>query len=153
MRFRGLAWVLATWFGAGRFPVAPGTIGSLAALPIVYLIAWAGPWVIFELSWILLLVGVWASVVVIKETYASDPQYIVIDEVVGQVLTFLFVSQGQVPLWMLGAGFVLFRFCDIVKPWPACAFDRQHDAFGVMMDDVVAGLYAAGLLYFLSRWI
>lgn len=153
MRFRKLAWVLATWFGTGRFPATPGTIGSLAAFPIVYLTVWGGPWLIFEAAWVLLLIGVWATVVIMKETYAPDPQYIVIDEVVGQLLTFMFVAQGQVSAGMMAAGFVLFRCCDILKPWPACAFDRQHDAFGVMMDDVIAGLYAGGLLYILSRYI
>lgn len=141
--------VIATWFFSGKFPYASGTVGSFFTLPLVFILYSFGSGVIFITSIILFLVGWLATICVLKGQDNSDPGFVVIDEVVGQTLSFLFVS-ALFPLcwWMLVVGFFLFRFFDIFKIWPASFFDqRVHSAFGVMMDDVVAGLYAGLVLY------
>lgn len=138
---------LATWFGAGLMPKAPGTWGSLAALPVAWLVLrYGGFWWLAAAVGLIFLVGWWASNVYVAGTSAEDPGAVVIDEVAGQWLTLLPVA----PLvwWHWVAGFVLFRFFDILKPWPVGWADRRvKGGFGVMIDDVIAGLYAGGLLY------
>ncbi len=135
------AFVLGTWFGSGRAPVASGTFGSLAALPFAWAIMFFGgrPYLLAA-AVIVYFIGVWSADVIMRETNTEDPGQIVIDEVVGQWLALL-----ATPLDPFGyaIGFLLFRFFDILKPWPACWADSKlHSATGVMLDDVFAGLYA-----------
>ena len=140
-----IATLLATWFGAGRLPVAPGSWGSLAALPLAWLIVWLGGWTALAAATLLVfLVGWWAADRVVAEAGIADPGWVVIDEVAGQWLTLLFVPPG---LKAYAAGFVLFRLFDIAKPWPVSWADRRiGGGLGVMIDDILAGLYAlAGL--------
>ncbi|MBX3689237.1 phosphatidylglycerophosphatase A [Dokdonella sp.] len=140
---------IACGFGSGLSPVAPGTAGSAAALL---------PWLILrELPWPLVLgvialvfaLGVWASKVAIARLRISDPGAVVIDEFVGQwiaLLPLLFLAHGWV--WLF-AGFVLFRVFDVTKPWPVSWADRKlKGGLGVMLDDVLAGAYAALVLWF-----
>ena len=85
---------------------------------------------------------------ILRTQSSSDPGFVVIDETVGQTLTFIFVAGMDFSWVMVLLGFALFRFFDIVKIWPASYFDSSvHNAFGVMMDDVIAGLYAGIVLY------
>lgn len=135
----------ATFFGAGLSPLAPGTVGSVAALPAAWgLLMLGGPWLLAGAAVIAFAVGTWASEAVVRRTGTDDPGLIVIDEVAGQWLTLVAVPLD--PLWF-GAGFVLFRLFDIVKPWPASWADRSvKGGFGVMLDDAIAGLYALALL-------
>ena len=142
------AWLIATWFGAGLLPWAPGTWGSLAALPFAWAIAWAGgaPALAVAAS-VLFFVGWWAAEGVERASGIADDGAIVIDEVVGQWLTL-----AAVPLdpraYLLG--FLLFRLFDIVKPWPVRWADRRiAGGLGVMADDVLAALYAASALLLL----
>lgn len=146
---RSPAGVLATWFWSGLMPFAPGTWGSLAALPFAYAIQYYGGWgALLIASIIVFLIGWWASHVFEKEAGVEDPGAVVIDEVAGQWLVLL--PAGLDPLLYL-VGFVLFRLVDIFKPWPACWFDRNvHGGLGIMLDDVVAALYGLGVVYFLS---
>ena len=144
------AYAFASWFGFGFSPIASGTVGSFMALPLAWgVYRTAGLWGILITVFVAFVLGWLATHEVVKYT-EEDPSLVVIDEVVGQTLSFLFlpflgVDTLSVPL-LLG-GFALFRFFDIVKVWPACFFDKKvHNAFGVMMDDVVAGLYAALVL-------
>lgn len=141
--------IIATWFFSGKSPKAPGTAGSFCTLPLVILLYSLGFWGILGASILLFLIGWWATDCILKVQENQDPAFVVIDEVVGQTLAFLIVSVFY-PLswWMLLIGFALFRFFDIVKVWPASFFDKKvHSAFGVMMDDVVAGIYAALVLF------
>lgn len=145
---KSLAFLTATWFGFGKSPFMPGTIGSLAALPFIWgAIYWGG---LAGLVYFILgvyLIGTIATKKVLTYT-AHDPGFVVVDEVVGQSLAFVFVAHTMPVGWMWIAGFVLFRFFDIAKIWPACFFDKKvRTATGVMMDDVIAGLYAALVLY------
>ncbi|HLI12788.1 MAG TPA: phosphatidylglycerophosphatase A [Alphaproteobacteria bacterium] len=139
------ATLVGTWFGAGLLPIAPGTWGSLAALPFGWLIRIAGgsaallvaAGIVFALGW-------WATARYKKETEVKDPSEIVVDEVSAQWLTLLVADPGVWWHWLLG--FLLFRLCDIVKPWPANAIDRRGSALAVMADDTVAAIYALFIL-------
>lgn len=135
------AGVIATWFGAGLLPRAPGTWGSLAALPFAWLISYAGGWIALMVATILIFgLGVWAAGKAARETGIADPGSIVIDEVAGQWMTLIPI--GTDPLAYL-IGFVLFRAADIFKPWPASWADRTiKGGLGVMLDDVLAAGYA-----------
>ncbi len=142
------AFAIATWFFSGLSPKAPGTVGSFFTLPLVFLLAPLGFWSILFFAILLFFIGQQATSVVLKVKKATDPGYVVIDETVGQLLTFLWVAQNGLIWYDYFIGFALFRFFDIVKVWPASIIDRKtHNAFGVMADDVIAGLYASFVLY------
>lgn len=148
---RGLAaWhpavILASWFGSGFLPKAPGTWGSLAALPFAWLIARhegarglaLAAAAIFAIGWLV------ASIVV-RRGHHRDPPFVVVDEVAGQWLSLIFAPLSP---WYYALGFVLFRIADIAKPWPASYIDRAwRGGFAVMADDVVAGLYALAVMW------
>jgi phosphatidylglycerophosphatase A len=148
---RSLVLVLASFFGAGYAPKASGTVGTLAAMPLAFLVS--------RLSTpAQLAVAVLVTVVAIPIAHAAgkalgvvDSGRIVIDEVAGLLVTFVGVSFTW-PAALLG--FVLFRLFDITKPWPASYFDRKvKNGAGVVLDDVAAGLFArAGLALALWLW-
>jgi phosphatidylglycerophosphatase A len=146
------AWLLATWFGAGRLPGAPGSWGSLAALPFAGALAWlGGPWLVFLAAMLLLGPGLWASARYMAACGRHDPGAVVIDEVVGQWLTLALLP--LTPISYL-AGFILFRIMDVAKPWPAGWIDRKvAGPWGVMLDDVVAGIYAALAALLVLSWL
>lgn len=138
---------IATFFGVGFFKPAPGTMGSLASLVI-----W-GPCVLYEVSPIIrfslvlavFLIGWWATHKALPSFPSQDPKEVVIDEVAGQGMALVWCPGSFVAL---SIGFVLFRLFDIVKPWPISWIDRKiKNAFGVMFDDLLAGLFAAGTLW------
>ncbi len=141
--------LLATWFGAGLLPLAPGSWGSLAALPFAWVILTiagpsTGPAVLLVAAAICFLIGWWATFLYMRHTDRKDPSEVVIDEVSAQWLA-LVVANPSV-WWHWPLGFLLFRICDIVKPFPANAIDRRPSAFAVMADDTVAAVYALFLL-------
>lgn len=138
--------------GAGYIRPAPGTWGSLAALPVAWaLVVLGGPWLLLACAVLLYPAGLAASRAEAAETGAHDPSWIVIDEVVGQWIALLPVAFGAaragVPVLVLWPGivaaFLLFRLFDIWKPWLVGRADAREDAHGVMLDDVWAGLFAA----------
>ncbi len=137
------ACLLATWFGIGLLRPAPGTLGSLIALPIAWGIVYlGGPIALAIATAMVFAVGCWASDVYEKAGDGKDPSPVVIDEVAGQWL--VLIAAPLEPIYYL-AGFVLFRLCDILKPWPANWADRSvGGGLGIMLDDVLAALY--GLL-------
>jgi len=142
-----IAWVLATWFGSGCSPKAPGTVGSFFSLPLILIGLKWGAYPFMCVAALLFLVGWWATQVVLKSQKDTDPGFVVIDETVGQMLTFALIINMSASWYVPFLGFALFRFFDIVKLWPASFFDKfVHNAFGVMMDDVIAGMYAALVL-------
>ncbi|HKW53658.1 MAG TPA: phosphatidylglycerophosphatase A [Stellaceae bacterium] len=142
--------LLATWFGAGLLPWAPGTWGSLAALPFAWAIATLlGPAALVVAAAIMFVIGWWAAARVGRASGIADEGSIVIDEVAGQWLT-LAVVRPSPATYLLG--FLLFRLFDITKPWPARTAERTiPGGLGVMADDIVAGIYAAVLLYVLHE--
>lgn len=131
---------IAVGGGLGLSPYAPGTVGSLAAVALYYLtFAWPFLWCV--VGWCALAVVATWSVHMSRSFFPTeDSPSIVIDEVAGALLAFAMLPQGW--YWIVVA-FVAFRFFDIVKPWPAGWCDRKvKGAVGVMLDDVVAGVYA-----------
>ncbi|MBT3989383.1 MAG: phosphatidylglycerophosphatase A [Rhodospirillaceae bacterium] len=141
-----IAQLLAVWFGAGLLPKAPGTWGSLAALPLAYAIAyWGSLEILSGATIIVFVVGVWASEVTSRAMGVTDPSEIVIDEVAGQWLTLLVVPPDLI---LYAIGFLLFRLFDIWKPWPISWADQKiKGGMGIMLDDVIAGVYAGVLLW------
>jgi phosphatidylglycerophosphatase A len=135
-----LAIVIGTGFGTGFSPIASGTVGSLLGVALYVPLAAAGlPAVAIAVA-MLFPIGVWAAGVCGRRYGAHDHGRIVVDEVVGQFIAL--ASFPALPGWLL-AGFLLFRFFDIWKPYPAGLIDeRWRTPFGVMADDVVAGVYA-----------
>ena len=138
---------IASGFGSGLSPFAPGTAGSAAALvPWLFLRELPMPWLLGVII-VVFLIGVWASAIVIGRLRISDPGVIVWDEFVGQWITLLPLLLWPAPWpWMI-AGFFLFRLFDVWKPWPCSWADRRvKGGFGVMLDDAMAGAYAALVL-------
>ena len=131
---------VATVAYSGYFPFAPGTVGSLAGLA-VYLLVWWSQSPALEVALIvgLFAAGVWAGTIAERYFGGIDPGPIVIDEVVGMLITLAFI-----PVGVSGAliGFVLFRIFDVIKPYPAGRLERLHGGFGVMADDAMAAVYA-----------
>jgi len=131
---------LATVAYCGYFPIAPGTVGSAAGLVVYALVWWTGS-PLLEVGLILGLfaLGVWAGTVAERYFGGIDPGPIVLDEVVGMLITLAFIPVG----WSGAlAGFVLFRIFDVIKPFPAGRFERLHGGLGVMADDAMAAVYA-----------
>ena len=157
-----IARAVATVFGAGLLRPAPGTWGSLAALPLAWLVLQAGP-LAFTLAIALAIpLGWWATARVTAAGGDPDPKEVVIDELAGQWIALLPVAWGAaragVPVEALWPGwvaaFALFRLFDVWKPGPVGWADRLHGPTGVMLDDVVAGAMAAlsvGLLAWLAH--
>lgn len=149
------AYLTVTWFGLGFSPKASGTFGSLGALPLVWALAfYASLPFMLVVAAVLFFVGAWATHQIIKRQENKDPSLVVIDEVVGQMLSFSLVWPHLSDWKIYILGFVLFRFFDICKMGPVKFFDsRIHNAWGVMLDDVFAGITAAIVLYLINFYI
>jgi len=150
-----LAVFIATFAYSGYFPVAPGTVGSAAGLLVYLLVWWSGsPAVEVGLILVLFAAGVWAGTTAERYFGGIDPGPIVIDEVVGMLITLAFVPVG---LSGAIAGFVIFRIYDVIKPYPAGRLESLHGGLGVMADDAMAALYAnvtlRVLLWMFPGWI
>ncbi len=137
---------IATGGGLGYSPVVSGTVGSLGGVLFYFLFAYFKIPLHYYLLFLLLLtwIGIWASSKLEKELSEKDPGVIVIDEVVGMMLTYIAVPLSG---WNLVIGFILFRILDITKPFPARNCEHLHGGIGIMLDDVVSGLYACLLLH------
>lgn len=150
-----LARSIATVGGVGNLRPAPGTWGSLAALPLAWLLHQAGGFPLLMTGTILLFcLGWWATHEATRDSADHDPSEIVVDEVVGQWIALWPLS---LPAWNMGveitamwpgwiAAFLFFRLFDITKPGPVGLADRRGDALGVMLDDLIAGALAAMLV-------
>lgn len=148
--YKKISYFIASVGGVGFIPLASGTFGSLVTLPIV----WAA-WYYWDLSGMLLVclfsfvLGCLATKEVLKHT-KHDPSLVVIDEVAGQSLAFILVVDYLNIWWVWLAGFILFRLFDIFKIGPVKYFDEKvENEYGVMLDDVAAGLIAAVFLRFI----
>lgn len=140
---RALHW-LAQGFGAGRLPYAPGTFGTLAAVPLYLLLMGLAPWLYAAVVALLFALGVWAANVAGRDLGAHDHRTVVWDEVVGFLIAMFLAPPGWT--W-IAAGFALFRLFDIWKPWPIRLIDRRlENGLGCMLDDALAGLYALAVL-------
>jgi len=143
-----LAILIATWFGAGLSPKAPGTAGSLAALIIGILLhqyagfAW---WHFLVLAAIVFVPATWAADVTARVKNLKDPQIVVVDEVLGQWIALAGLKHFTWPGYL--AAFALFRLFDIWKPPPVRQLESLPGGLGINMDDVAAGVYAALVLF------
>ena len=142
--------MILTWFGCGRSPFAPGTVGSLGALPFGWTLQYfSGTLWLIAAATAIFLCG-WACANLELAGHDSDPGWIVVDEVVGQWIALAVIP---VTLPWYAAAFGLFRIFDIFKPWPVSWADcNVGGGLGVMLDDVLAGVYAAGVLVIL-QWL
>lgn len=152
---RGPLWatLLSTFFGVGRLRPGPGTWGSAAAMLLWYALAFTLPPpartpTVIALVVIVILVGIPAATQVARASATKDPQFIVIDEVAGQLIALI-----AVPLaWKTFlAGFILFRAFDIVKPPPVRQLEKLPEGTGIVLDDVAAGIYALVIMQLLLR--
>jgi phosphatidylglycerophosphatase A len=150
-----LAVFIATAAYCGYAPIAPGTVGSAAGL-VVYLLVWWTQSPILEIALIVFLfaIGVWSGTIAERYFGGIDPGPVVMDEVVGMLITLAFI-----PVSWTGAlaGFVLFRIFDVIKPFPAGRLERLHGGLGVMADDAMAAVYAnlslRLLVFLLPAWL
>ena len=144
-------WLLAFGFGSGKSPLMPGTVGTLLALPLYFLLAQLPTLIYIAVVFLSFLFGVYLCEKTSKELGVHDHKGIVWDEFVGLWITLIMVPSGW--LWLL-VGFVLFRFFDMVKPWPICVVDRKvHGGFGIMLDDVLAGIAALACIQVAALWV
>jgi len=140
---------LGTGFFSGLSPVAPGTAGSLAAIPFIYLLSlWGGVWALlgFLLVWIFISL---VTAPAFEAYYGKDPAPFVADEWAGQTIPFLsvgFAGSLAEDIWILVLGFILFRIFDILKPLGIKTMERLPSGTGILADDLLAGLYALLLL-------
>ncbi len=142
-----LARLIASGFGVGYAPAAPGTVGSLLAVLLGVLLMLASPVALPVAALAATIGGVWA---IRAARVGGDPGWVVIDEVAGQWIAMLALPR---PVWPgLLAAFALFRLFDIAKPGPVGWADRQEGAVGVMADDVIAGAIAAVILSLVRLW-
>ncbi len=140
---------LATVFGIGWFPFAPGTAASFVALPL--------GWILIRFGWqsalvgagLAMLIGIWACGLHARKAGRHDPSECVLDEVAGQWTALLPIAlMGRGDDWRpFAMAFLLFRLFDITKPWPVARAERLPGGLGIMADDIVAGAFAAAILY------
>lgn len=146
---------IATFGYIGYAPVAPGTFGSAAGLALFFLLRASGvPWLEPAVAVALFAAGAWAGNVAERYFGGIDPGPVVIDEVMGMIVTLMFV-----PVTWAGAlfGFLLFRVLDVVKPWPARQMESLHGGVGVMADDAMAAVYGNAVMWLVAwygpRWL
>jgi phosphatidylglycerophosphatase A len=144
--------LIATWFGTGLAPIASGTWGSLATLPLGWVLgAYFGIGGLAAGAVVVTVAGIWASSVIVERGRVRDPGLIVIDEVAGMLITLIGAPSTW---WGYLLAFLLFRAADIVKPFPANWCDAHvHGGLGVMLDDLVAGVYAAAATWLISEYL
>jgi phosphatidylglycerophosphatase A len=148
------ATLVATFFGAGRMRPGPGTWGSAATVLLWWLLTreipqlWQ-PWTAAALALFAVAIGIPAATIVARAASSKDPQFVVIDEVAGQLITLIAVPAS----WKcLLAGFILFRGFDMVKPPPVRQLERLPEGTGIVIDDVGAGLYALVVMQILLHF-
>ena len=142
---------LALGFGSGLAAKAPGTFGTLAAVPLVYLMSFLSLDIFIAITVLSTLIGIYICDKAAKDMDVHDHGAIVWDEVAGLMITMIAAPAGLV--WMV-VGFALFRFFDILKPWPIRWLDAKvHGGFGIMIDDVLAGIFSLICLQLLVHFI
>ncbi|MBI4368210.1 MAG: phosphatidylglycerophosphatase A [Candidatus Omnitrophica bacterium] len=136
---------IATCGSIGHLKFAPGTFGSLTAIPFL-LLGHSRPVLLLALTVLILIISIWSSAEVSQASRQKDPSFVVVDELCGMMVSFLFMPLS-LPVLMIG--FVLFRFFDIVKPPPLRWLERFPKGFGIVLDDVGAGVYTNLILQIL----
>ncbi len=148
---------LATWFGLGLAPIAPGTFGTLGGVALAALYGWTWPgyflWLCWGtaalLTWVARPVGDWAE----GHYGRKDPGAFVLDEVAGYLVAVALPGVAFFGWPQLLAAFLLFRLTDIVKPWPARSMEKVPGGMGIVLDDLVAGVWALAIMGLLHRFL
>jgi phosphatidylglycerophosphatase A len=136
----------STFFGAGYFPIAPGTFASLIVALLYKFFLGQWEWGLYARLWLVVFfVGLVSSTLFSRELRQKDPGKIVIDEVCGQMIALFLIPPSWLPILV---SFLLFRLFDVAKPYPIRKLERLEDGLGIMADDVLAGLYARILVQF-----
>ncbi len=149
MKLNNLEKIIGSGFYSGYFPVAPGTAGSLVALLIYFIPGFSNP--LFMIAAI--LAATWMGVYVsgrFEDVYGKDPAFCVIDEFVGMWISLLFLPKV---FWIILVAFILWRVMDIVKPYPANKCEEIKGGWGIMLDDIVAGIYTLIIMHFIIYFI
>ena len=148
-----VATLVATFFGGGLFPLAPGTCAAAAAVLFGWIMqSWFG-WGPPEFCFLVVVTigpAVWASGIVAKDRRTRDPDMVVVDEVIGQWVALAGVATLDWSTALLA--FLFFRFFDVWKPPPVRQLEKLRGGFGIVADDVMAGAYSALALYLVSQW-
>jgi len=140
-----LSKVFATFFGAGYFPFAPGTLASLIAALLYKFFLGQWEWGLYVRLWLVIFfVGLVSATLFSRELREKDPGKIVIDEVCGQMTALFLVPSSWLPILL---SFFLFRLFDVAKPYPIRKLERLEEGLGIMADDVLAGIYAGILVH------
>ncbi len=140
-----------TFFGIGYIPIASGTFGSMAGIILGYIIYLIEFNLFYILIPILFILGIISSNIYEKQTNIKDSSIIVIDEVVGQLISMMFFMHNN---FLVILSFFIFRFFDILKPWPASYIDNKiKGGMGVMLDDVIAGIYTIFTIYIIKLFL
>ncbi|CAM2733495.1 phosphatidylglycerophosphatase A [Vibrio diazotrophicus] len=148
--------LLATGFGSGLSPIVPGTVGTLASVPLYLLLVQLPLWLYVSVLVVASIVGIKICQITSDDMKVHDHGSIVWDEFAGFWITMLVVPMFNLPVfdwkWLV-TGFVLFRFFDMVKPWPIGWLDKRvHGGLGIMIDDLVAGVMSAVSLGLIGYW-
>ncbi len=142
---------LSLGFGSGLMPKAPGTFGTLAAIPIYFAVSGLDLWLYLLVTCVITSAGIYLCYYTSKALGVHDHSGIVIDEIAGYLITMIAVPFDW--LWII-TGFLLFRFFDILKPWPISWIDKNvHGGLGIMLDDVLAGVFAFFCLHAIINYI
>jgi phosphatidylglycerophosphatase A len=150
-----LALSIATCAGIGRVPFAPGTFGSIPGVILALgLHALGNPWIEAAVIVLVGVVGVWAATEAEKAFALTDPGPVVIDEVLGMLVTVAFMPVSGLGMFI---GFLVFRVCDVIKPFPARSMEKLPGGWGVMGDDLLAGVWGLAIMHALAwavpQWV
>lgn len=144
---------LSSGFYVGKIPFAPGTIGTLVAIPIMFLYWEKGVLTQILITISFFLIGFWASTITVGDTSNAegkiDPDFVVIDEIAGFMVSMIGISLNSLHLLI---AFVLFRIYDIFKPPPIKKFEQLPSGLGIMADDIVAGIYVLIIMHILVKF-
>ena len=147
---KSIANIIATFFYVGLIPIGPGTFGTLAAIPLFYVLTFTPLYLYLAITFVIILISVWASTIA-EEIYGKhDPGQVVADEVCGYLVTMILVPLTISNIFL---GFLLFRLFDITKPYPVRKFEKLPGGWGIVIDDVAAGVYACISLHILGHWV
>lgn len=153
------SWLMHPWhcislgFGSGLMPFAPGTWGTLVAIPIAYLCSYLGQPLYLLVTALVCLLGIYTAGYTSEKLKVHDHSGIVVDEIAGYMITMIGVTMNATSLLV---GFLLFRLFDILKPWPIRIIDRNmKGGLGIMMDDILAGVFSLIIMQLLiaRHWL
>ena len=149
MKINLLERLLGSGFFSGYIPIAPGTFGSLVALAIYLIPGFENPTILLTLISLFSIIGIYTGNK-FEKVYGKDPAQCTIDEMVGMWITLLFIPKY---IWYILIAFIIWRILDIIKPFPANIVEKIKGGWGIMLDDIVAGIYSLILVHIIIYFI